>query len=133
MNYEHLTDIEKVDLIHKILASINDEVVRIWRIAWGLGHKECMSAWEYDKTRMLIEQFTYTKVREAFQASAEQGVFNLRYVRGILEKQTTRESADKAEEENRLFKLKEKREIEERLKQDAPSWNGFADNIFKHH
>lgn len=129
--YEHLTDIEKYELAYKILTSIDDIVTRLWRIAWGVGHKNVMSAWEYDKTLMYIEKYGYDDVRIAFQEAAKHGVYNLAYVEKIVTNRSTKQAAEKEETEHKQRMAEQKKLAKEKLEADREKWTGFAENIFK--
>lgn len=126
--YEHLTDLEKYDLAYKILHSIDDIVTRLWRIAWGVGHKNVMSAYEYDKTLMFIEKYGYDVVRIGFQESASHGVYNLAYVEKVVTNKTTKEAAEKEEAEHKKRMAEQKKLAEKKRVEDAEKWSGFAKN-----
>lgn len=128
MSHENLTDIEKVELAYKILNSVDDIVTRLWRIAWGLGHKNCMSAYEYDKTLMFIEKYGYDIVRIGFQEAASHNAYSLSYVEKVVTNKTTREAAEKEEKEHkkRMAEQKELAKKQLQIEKDNGTWAGFA-------
>ena len=129
--YESLTDIEKVDLAYKILNSVDDIVTRLWRIAWGLGHKNVMSAFEYDKTLMFIEKYGYDVVRIGFQEAAMHNAYSLSYVEKVVTNKTTKQAAEKEEAEHKKRMAEQKKLAEQKRIDDAEKWVGFTKDIFK--
>ena len=131
MSYQNLTDQERVELAYKILHSVDDIVTRLWRIAWGLGHKNCMSAFEYDKTLMFIEKYGYDIVRIGFQEAAMHNAYSLSYVEKVVTNKTTRETAEKEEAEHKKRMAEQTKIAQEKLEAEKTngSWTGFADSI----
>jgi len=129
-----MEDFEKVEKAYELLNSVNNPATRLWRIAWGIGHRQVMSAFDIDKTNQFIEQYGYDNVRFAFEESAMQNVFTLAYVRKILDNKK-QEEAIKTEKAMQALKMKEVSEITNepiRRKHDIdPKWNGMFKDFKK--
>jgi len=123
-----MEDFELIEKAYELLSRVNNPATRLWRIAWSFGHRQQMSIYDIQETQKLIDQYSYDWVREAFQASADQQIFTLSYVKGILKKHKQEESLKKAKE----FALSKAKEISIitgepiREKTDMTAWKGFA-------
>jgi hypothetical protein len=125
-----MEDFEKIESAYKLLNSVNDEATRMWRIAWGIGHRQTMSLFDIQKTHQFIKEFGYDNVRFAFEESAMQNIFTLAYVRKILENKKQKDSLEKHRNEAKEFtkvvaeisgdKVREKTDLQPK------KWVGFA-------
>ena len=130
-----MEDFEKIDEAYKLLNSVNNPATRLWRIAWGIAHRQVMSFFDIGKTQEFIDKYGYDAVRFAFEESAMQNVFTLSYVRKVLENKEQQESVKK-EKAFQALKMKEVSEISGdpvRPKKDMqPMWKkGMFDDILK--
>lgn len=90
-----LTDEQKILIAKETLESVNDVIVKLWRVAWGLGHWQNMSPYQRVDTERLIKQYGYDNVRKAFMTAAEKDVKNLAYVNGVLRHEQQQEASRK--------------------------------------
>jgi len=129
-----MTDFEKVEKAYELLNSVNNPATRLWRIAWGLAHRQVMSAFDIQKTESFIDDYGYDNVRFAFEESAMQNIFTLAYVRKILENKKQKDAIEK-EKALQQEKLKEVALISGdklREKTDLKPWKkGMFDDILK--
>jgi hypothetical protein len=128
-------DFEKVNEAYKLLSTVNNPATRLWRIAWGIAHRQQMSFQDLDTTQKFIDQYSYDWVREAFEASNEHQVYTLAYVRGILTKRKQQEAVDKAkayakEKQTEVAEITGEK-IRPKTDLEAKKWTGLFDEFKK--
>ena len=128
---DKIPDFELVEEAYKLLSKVNNPATRLWRIAWGIAHRQQMSFQDIDTTQKMINEYSYDWVREAFESSNEHQVYTLAYVRGILKKRKQEESVKQAKAFAEL-KAKEVSVVTKepiREKTDMTAWKGFSKRV----
>jgi hypothetical protein len=88
-----LTDEQKIKEAYKLLRSVNDDITRLFSVAWNRVNN--ISAAERSLVEKLLKTYDYEAVRDAFEESVAHGKMSLAYVRTVAQNMYEQRSAKK--------------------------------------